>query len=105
MRAAYVYMWEYLVAPDHIDAFKRAYGPSGSWIQLFRRAPGYIRTELHQDRSHPGRFVTIDYWESPAAWEAFRSRFGDEFEVLDAKCEAFTTREREIGRFEPVECL
>jgi hypothetical protein len=29
MKASYVYLWEYLVAPDHVDAFMRTYGPAG----------------------------------------------------------------------------
>ena len=95
-------MWEFIVSPEHTQAFERAYGPAGEWVQLFRRSPGYLRTELHRDRSQPQRFVTIDHWESKQAWEAFRARFGAEFESLDAKCEAWTTRETELGRFEPV---
>ena len=103
MTAEYTYLWEYLVAPGQVGAFQRAYGPSGEWVRLFRRSPGYIRTELYRDRSNPRRFVTIDHWESQAAWEAFRSRFADEFSALDAKCEQWTASEAEIGRFEPVE--
>ena len=99
---AYVYIWEFIVAPEQRDAFERTYGPSGDWVQLFRRATGYLRTELHRDRSQPQRFITIDYWESKEAWEAFRTRFAHEFEALDGKCAAWTTHEAEIGRFEPV---
>jgi heme-degrading monooxygenase HmoA len=96
-------MWEYRVAPEHVDAFVRAYGPDGAWVRLFRRAPGYARTELHRDRADTTRFVTVDYWESEHAWQAFRARFAAEYEALDARCAAFTTHEREIGRFTRVE--
>lgn len=102
MAKPYVYIWEFIVAAEHVGAFERAYGPSGDWVQLFRRGAGYLRTELHRDRAQPQRFVTIDYWESREAWEAFRTRFAEEFETLDAKCLTWTTREAEIGRFEPV---
>ena len=102
MAALYMYMWEFIVSPDHAGAFEQTYGPSGEWIHLFRRAPGYVRSELHRDRSQPRRFITIDYWESAEAWEAFRSRFGREFEALDRMCTGWTTSEAEIGRFEPV---
>ena len=98
-----MYAWEYLVAPDKTGMFVRFYGPAGDWVQLFRRAPGYIRTELHRDRSNLQRFLTIDYWESQDAWQEFRRQFAEEFEALDAKCEEFTSRESEIGRFEPIE--
>jgi quinol monooxygenase YgiN len=100
--AQYVYLWEFIVSADHASAFERAYGPAGEWVQLFRRAPGYLRSELHRDLSRPLRFITIDYWESKEAWEAFRTRFAAEFEALDAKCRAWTTAEAEIGRFEPI---
>ena len=98
----YVYIWEFIVSAEHAGAFERCYGPSGDWVQLFRRAAGYLRTELHRDRSQPLRFITIDHWESKEAWEAFRATFTEEFEALDDTCGAWTTHEAEIGRFEPV---
>ena len=102
MKPGYLYIWEYLVPPAKTHTFERLYGPEGNWVQLFRRAPGYLRTDLHRDRSNPQRFVTIDYWESYDAWQAFRRQFAQEFEALDAKCEEFTNRESEIGKFEPI---
>lgn len=101
MASGFMYMWEYVVPAAHTPAFLEAYGPSGTWAQLFQRAPGYIRTELHRDCANPRRFVTIDYWESRAQCEAFRALVRDEFEALDAACAAWTTSEREIGTFEP----
>ena len=101
MSAGYMYMWEFIVAPGREAEFEPAYGPDGDWVALFRRAPGYLRTELHRDRANPRRYVTIDYWESQAAWEAFRARFAREFEAIDRRCAGWTTSETEIGRFEP----
>jgi heme-degrading monooxygenase HmoA len=103
MESGYLYIWEYLVPSDKTSMFESFYGPAGDWVQLFRRAPGYIRTELHRDRSNPQRFLTIDYWESYDAWQAFRRQFAKEFEALDVKGEELTSREIQIGRFEPVE--
>jgi len=99
----YMYVWEYRVAPEHQDAFREAYGPAGAWVQLFRRAPGYLRSALYRDRLQPDRFLSIDYWESEADWQAFRSSYAAEFEAIDARCEELTKSEGEIGRFEPVE--
>ncbi len=101
--AGYAYIWEYEVPVEHGGAFERAYGPEGDWVRLFRGAPGYVRTELHRDRARPGRYVTIDWWESEADWRAFREGRAREFEQLDARCAALTTREAEIGRFDAVE--
>lgn len=98
--AGYMYAWEYEVAPEHHAAFLEAYGPEGTWVRLFRRAPGYVRTELFRDRGRANRFVTLDYWEAESAWRAFRERFAAEFEAIDRACEALTAREAEIGRFE-----
>jgi heme-degrading monooxygenase HmoA len=100
--AGYAYIWEYIVSPDRLADFQKAYGPAGEWVQLFRKAPGYRRTELHRDQTNAQRFVTIDYWESAAAWQAFRSHFAAEFEALDARCETLTLHERELGRFDPI---
>ncbi len=100
MKAGYVYVWEFVVTRDRARDFERAYGVDGDWERLFRRADGYLRTELIRDRGRPERYLTIDYWESKAAFDAFRSRFAPEFEALDAACAALTTRETEIGQFE-----
>jgi quinol monooxygenase YgiN len=97
----YTYIWDYEVAEPHVGDFERTYGSDGDWVQLFRLARGYIRTELHRDCRRPDRFLTIDYWESRAAWETFRADFAEQFEELDARCGGLTVRETEIGRFEP----
>jgi heme-degrading monooxygenase HmoA len=98
----YAYLWEFQVAPERVAAFERAYGPDGDWVALFRRAPGYLRSELLRDLGEPQRFVSIDHWETRAAWEEFRTRFAAEYAELDARCEALTLHERELGCFEPV---
>jgi heme-degrading monooxygenase HmoA len=98
----FAYIWEYRVRPERALDFERAYGPTGPWVALFRRAPGYQRTELHRDRHAPYRYVTIDYWDSPEAWEDFRKALSADFEALDASCEDLTLEEHEIARVEPV---
>ena len=93
-------MWEFDAKPQSWREFERAYGPTGAWAQLFRKGDGYVATELLLDREVPGRYVTIDRWDFRAAFEAFRERFDVEYERLDQACEALTTRETLIGRFE-----
>jgi hypothetical protein len=44
--------------------------------------------------------VTIDRWESAAAFEAFKTRFAAEYDAIDRSCESLTRRETLIGRFE-----
>ncbi len=92
-------VWEFLVAPASRDAFLRAYGPDGPWVELFRLADGYRDSLLSEDRERPGRFVTLDVWESAAAYDAFRQRFADEYAAIDRSCEALTERETPLGTF------
>jgi heme-degrading monooxygenase HmoA len=96
-----MYVWEYVVREEHVAEFLHTYGPDGDWVRLFRRAPGYRRTELHRDVAEPRRFVTFDYWDSEGAWRGCRARAAREWESLDARCAAWTESEREIGRFRP----
>lgn len=98
----YAYIWEYLVRPERVREFEDAYGPNGLWVQLFKRGHGYVRTELHRDRRQANRYVTIDYWESVEAWEAFRAGESAAFEALDLACGELTLEELEIGAFHPL---
>ena len=102
-RRGHVCAWEFVVRPSCVAEFERIYGSDGDWARLFRRAPGYRCTELHRDRTQPTRFLTLDFWDSREACDRFRRAHAEEYAALDARCEALTEREREIGRFEPVD--
>ena len=102
-RRGHVCAWEFVVRPSCVAEFERIYGSDGDWARLFRRAPGYRCTELHRDRTQPTRFLTLDFWDSREACDRFRRSHAEEYAALDALCEALTEREREIGRFEPVD--
>ena len=95
----YVYVWEFRVSPEREQEFVAAYGPSGAWSQLFRRAAGYVETLLLQDQSIAGRFLTIDRWSSQSAHEAFLRQFGAEYKALDLACEALTQHEQNLGSY------
>ena len=96
----FVILWEFEAEPHRQREFESAYGPGGSWARLFRKAEGFVATELLRDRETPGRYLTIDRWESQAAFEAFRQRFAAEYEEIDKACESLTRRETLIGRYE-----
>lgn len=100
--SGYLYVWEFRARPGARERFEAAYGPEGEWVRLFRQAAGYLGSELLHDADEPGRYLTIDRWESRAACDAFRERFATAFEALDARCEALTERETKLGDFEPV---
>ena len=96
---SYTCLWEFIVEPEQVDEFERHYGPAGSWVRLFRQAPGFIRTILLRDSSDPRRFVTIDHWEGREAYLNFRSNFSRQYADLDQRCEKLTVRETLIGEF------
>lgn len=99
----HVIIWEYRVPAASESAFLEHYGPDGSWARLFRRAEGWIDTRLLRDASVAGRYVTVDRWESAAAFAKFRALSGHEYEALDRQCEALTEAETPLGSFAEVE--
>lgn len=96
---AYSYVWEYRVEADRRTAFEQAYGPQGPWVALFRRAPGYVRTDLLHDRADPARYLSIDHWRSLEDYQAFRASFAAEYAAIDRECDALTTHEQALGEF------
>lgn len=94
-----VYVWEYRVPAASESEFRRHHGPESSWVRQFRRSPDHIETLLLHDAATPGRYVTIDRWESAEAYGAFRERFAGEYAELDSRCEQLTTREVDLGAF------
>ncbi len=92
-------VWEFRVQPKFEKKFERTYGPEGEWVRLFRRGKGYLRTELFRDAETRGRYLTVDYWISREAYEAFRRKFDHEFGILDKQCESLTEQETPLGSF------
>ena len=93
----YMIIWEYLVAEGKEAEFEPIYGSDGDWRQLFRRSKGYLGTELLRDSSNPRRYITIDRWESAAAFETFLEEYRAEYEAMDARCERLTEHEQQIA--------
>lgn len=99
MSDPFVYIWAYRVSAERLHEFLEIYGPDGSWVDLFRRAPGYLDTQLLRDRSDSTRFITIDRWESEEAFLEFRASFGQEVDHLDRLGERLTIEETSLGEF------
>lgn len=97
--AGYACVWAFQVAPAQRAAFERAYGPDGDWAVLFRRAEGYRGTWLLHDEAAPGRYLTVDRWQDAAAWQDFRTRFGEGYRELDAACAGLTLDEVSLGHY------
>jgi heme-degrading monooxygenase HmoA len=99
MAERHVVIWEFTVDEAARAEFEQHYGPQGSWAALFHRAPGYLGTLLLRDASTPGRYLTIDRWQSLDAYSRFRAQFADDYAALDRQCERLTRAERALGTF------
>jgi heme-degrading monooxygenase HmoA len=95
----FVVVWQFEVAEEKISAFEAAYGPDGTWAQLFRNSPDYKGTELLRDAFDSGKYLTIDRWTSEQAFRTFRKQHDAEYEALDRACDALTSRETRIGAY------
>jgi len=95
----HVIVWEFTVREEHILEFIAACGPDGTWVKLFRRAEGYLGTELLRSSQQSNIFLTVDRWESARSFENFQERFGAEYKRLDAEFEGYTLLEKKLGVF------
>jgi heme-degrading monooxygenase HmoA len=93
-------VWRFTIHPESKVRFESIYGPNGAWAVLFARSAGYRGTELLRETTDPDSYLTIDRWESAAAFEEFRRQFAAEYEALDRDCEDLTQTETKIGIFE-----
>jgi heme-degrading monooxygenase HmoA len=99
MTTGYTYVWEFTVDESARAEFEREYGPDGRWVALFRSAPGYLESLLLRDEAIPGRYLTVDRWQSEAAYRAFRADFAVQYAALDRDCERLTQTEHALGSF------
>lgn len=95
----YLVIWEFHVQQGLEGQFERVYGSEGDWAALFGPNPEYCGTELVRDKGDARRYLTLDYWTSEGAYEAFRKAHASEYKQIDEGCERLTVKEREIGRF------
>ena len=92
--------WTYRVKAETREEFEKRYAADGDWAQLFAKARGYRGTRLLRDMREPGRYATVDRWESLEALEVFKQQFEREYEELDRKCGQLTVEETHVGVFE-----
>jgi heme-degrading monooxygenase HmoA len=95
----FVVVWQFEIAEEKIAAFEAAYGPEGTWAQLFRSSPDYKGTELLRGTFESETYLTIDRWTSEAAFRAFRKQHDADYETLDRACDDLTSRETRIGAY------
>ena len=93
----FIIIWEYRVKPEKQAEFEQFYSAAGNWAELFKHGAGFAGTELWQDEDEPLRYLTIDRWKSKAEYEAFQMQWREEYQALDAQCEALTEQEARLG--------
>jgi hypothetical protein len=98
----FVVLWEFHVKPGCEERFESVYGPSGEWVQLFRRDKRYRQTMLLHDSARERVYVTGGFWDSREPCDAFRKNNSEAYLALDKAGETLTTAERKIGKFEQV---
>jgi heme-degrading monooxygenase HmoA len=93
-------LWEFEVKSGYEERFQAVYGADGEWVRLFRKAAQFVETRLLRDISAPRKFVTVDFWRTRSAYEAFKELNSTAYLELDRECESFTVSERCWGCFE-----
>jgi heme-degrading monooxygenase HmoA len=92
-----VRVWQYDVAQESNAEFEREYGRHGSWVRLFARSDGFLGTELYRSADTPGRYITVDMFDTDADWEQFLADHGAAYRELDARLAGLTLRENELA--------
>jgi heme-degrading monooxygenase HmoA len=95
----HIILWKFTVREERIQEFIGACGSDGHWAQLFRRAEGYLGTQLLRSTDESNIFLTVDRWDRAACFETFQKRYGEEYKKLDARFEAYTLSEEKPGVF------
>ena len=95
----FVTLWEFEVKSGSEELFEAAYGPEGLWVRLFGRDSRYLGTRLLRDVRVAPVCVTMDSWESRAAYEEF-PRYAVEYAELDQECSGLTVAEKHLGEYE-----
>ena len=93
----YEIFWEYEVRPAQVAAFESLYGADGECARLSGRADGYVETLLFRETGRPTRYLTVDRWQSQAAFDAFVEATSSAYAALDRQGDALTVRERRVG--------
>ncbi len=98
----FVALWEFEVKPACEASFEFAYGPAGPWIALFQQDPQYLGSRLLRDPFRERIYLTIDFWTSPAAYQAFLAAHEHDYHAIDNSCATLTLYEKNLGAFNEI---
>lgn len=89
----------FVVNEDFRGRLELIFGPGGAWSSLFGKSPGFRGTTLLGDIHQPGRYLTIDYWDSEAEREQALAAAQADFEALAADLATWAETRTELGIF------
>jgi heme-degrading monooxygenase HmoA len=95
----FVILWEFEVKQGSEERFEKAYGPDGTWVQLFQRDPHFRGTQLQRDPARPHYYFTIDLWDSETAYRQFLAANQALYRALDKTNGELTSQERHVLSF------
>src|SRR5208337_4169390 len=98
----HIVIWDFTVREEYIQQFISAYGSNGDWASLFRRAEGYLGTELLRSSRRANVFLTGDRCEGAACVYIFQELFGAEYKRLGRRLEGYVVSEKKVGVFSEV---
>ncbi len=93
----FVVVWRFRVGASSVEAFERAYGTHGPWVELFAGYRGFLGSELVRS-DEPGQYLTIDRWASRAAFDACMDAARDDYARLDGELAVLTGSEELVAR-------
>jgi heme-degrading monooxygenase HmoA len=99
----HVIIWRFTPRPGREEQFELRYTAGGAWDLLFRKAEGFVSTELLRPAGDSTSYVTIDRWRSAAAFADFLRVNKEAYAALDGECESLTIEEARIGTFSVVQ--
>jgi hypothetical protein len=95
----FLVIWEYEVAKENQEKFKRIYGVNGKWIKLFQQDDGFLGTDLLKKSGKQSGFITIDKWLNEIAYLKFLEEYKIKYNRLDKECESLILKEKFIGTY------
>jgi len=70
--------------------------------EIIQKEHGYLGTELLRDETNPQRYLTIDRWRTKEDYEAFLSKYTQEYKALDTQCEGLMESEFLLEKWDAV---
>jgi heme-degrading monooxygenase HmoA len=97
---SHVRAWLFRPAAGRESEFAAAYSGDGVWARLFGQAEGFVGTRLLAPGDAGGPWLTLDEWESRAAFDRFQETHGEAYRRLDEELAGLTADEQFVGAFD-----